>query len=122
MDEEIPHDHPHRIILIIAVVIGAIILQIVGFLLCCKDRCKAKRKAKKMEKMLSTDQPVEVTKVSSIVRESKGNALVETIDEEAHVALLATSLEGGREILPDLDGDNEIHIHTNIIKVKHIIP
>ncbi|KAF5300868.1 hypothetical protein FQR65_LT09030 [Abscondita terminalis] len=121
MDEEIPHDHPHRIYLIIAVVVGAIFLQILGFLLCCKDRCKAKRKAKKMERVSSIEQPVEVTKVSSIVRESKGSTLVEAVDEEAHVALLGTSLEGAREIFTDVEGDQENDQYFNPIIIKMFI-
>ncbi|XP_031349252.1 uncharacterized protein LOC116175312 [Photinus pyralis] len=123
-DDDHHHDHPYRIYIIIAVVVGAIILQIVGVLICCKDRWKTKRKAKKAASLRESNTG-EITKVVSIVKETKkGKTLVETADEEAQVALLASPLEGGnrRSASIEEDPESEIHIHTNIIKVKHIIP
>ncbi|KAK5648925.1 hypothetical protein RI129_003817 [Pyrocoelia pectoralis] len=126
-DDDHDHDHPYRIYLIITVVVGAIILQIVGVLLCCKDRWKAKRKARRAasQESAGTTTGDQVAKVVSIVKETKkGKTFVATADEEAQVALLAAPLEGGNRRSASIhEGpESEIHIHTNIIKVKHIIP
>ncbi|KAF5283859.1 hypothetical protein FQA39_LY04679 [Lamprigera yunnana] len=122
MDQE--HGHPHKIIFIIVLIVGVILLQIVGFLLCCKDRWKAKKKAKKgialhPLNIASSKQTAEVTK-RLIVKESEGTTSVEAVDEEACVALLGTKVKNEQITSLLVDNDNEIHIHTHIIKVKHI--